>query len=132
TGDAMSPIGGDGTQESVDEVNAACTRVTAFAEQVRNAPGPPAIPADTEVTPEQTEAFEADLAALTAFQQAVQEPAATLAQFCGSYPVLISAHQADGAEQSRQRFTQSLDTQCPLADLADACTALSASAQGAG
>lgn len=132
TGDAMSPIGGDGTEESVDEVNAACTRLTAFTDQVRDTAGPPAIPVDVEATEEQTEAFEADLAAMTSFQQAVQAPAATLRQFCGTYPVLIGAHQSEGAaDEARQTFAQALDAQCPLPDLAEACSALSAGAQQA-
>ncbi|WP_147918421.1 hypothetical protein [Ruania zhangjianzhongii] len=133
TGEAMSPLGGDGTEESVDEVNAACTRLTAFADQVRDTPGPPAVPAQVQVSEEQTAAFESDLAALTTFQQAVQEPAATLRQFCGTYPVLIGAHQSDGdADEARQTFAQALDAQCPLPDLADACSALSAGAQQGG
>ena len=133
TGAAMSPIGGDGTQESIDEVNAACTRLTAFADQVRDAPGPPAIPTDVDATEEQTEAFEAVLAAMTSFQQAVQDPGATLRQFCGTYPVLISAHQSDGdLDEARQMFATALDAQCPLPDLAEACTALSTGAQQAG
>lgn len=130
TGDAMSPIGTGGTEESVDEVNAACTRLLAFADQVRDTPGPPAIPADVEASAEQTEVFEADLAALTTFQQAVQTPAATLRQFCGTYPVLIGAHQSDGdEEEARSTFAQALHAQCPLPDLADACSALSTGAQ---
>lgn len=130
TGDAMTPIGAEGTQESVDEVNAACTRLTAFADQVRDTPGPPAIPAEVDPTQEQTAAFEADLAALTTFQHAVEEPGATLRQFCGTYPVLISAHQGHGdSDEARQTFTQALDAQCPLPDLADACSALAAGAQ---
>lgn len=130
TGDAMSPIGAAGTDESVDEVNAACTRLTAFVDQVRDTPGPPAIPADVEATDEQTAAFEADLAALTTLQQSVQEPGATVRQFCGTYPVLIDAHQSDGdIDEARQMFAQALDAQCPLPALADACAALSSGAQ---
>lgn len=133
TGAAMSPIGGDGTEESIDEVNAACTRLTAFADQVRDAPGPPAIPAGVDATEEQTEAFEADLAAMTSFQQAVQDPGATLRQFCGTYPVLISAHQSDGdLDEARQMFATALDAQCPLPDLAAACSDLSSGAQQGG
>lgn len=133
TGEAMSPIGSDGTRESVDEVNAACTRLTAFADQVRDTPGPPAIPADVEATHEQTEAFEADLAALTTFQQSVQTPGATLRQFCGTYPVLVGAHQSEAdTDEARQTFAQALQAQCPLPDLADACGALAAGAQSGG
>lgn len=130
TGAAMTPIGGEGTGESIDEVNAACTRLTAFTDVVRDTPGPPALPAGLDADQDQLAAFEASLAALTTFQQAVSEPAATVRQFCGTYPLLILAHTAEGeADEARLAFARALETQCPLADLAEACRALASGAR---
>jgi len=126
TGAALSPVGGAGTAESLDEVNAACTRLTAFADQVQDTPGPPALPIDVDAGAEQTDAFEADLDALTTFQQAVDGPAATVRQFCGTYPLLITAHTVDDAEEAEVMFAQALRTQCPLAELAEVCESLAA------
>lgn len=132
TGAALSPVGEAGTTESLDEVNAACTRMTAFADQVQDTPGPPALPAEAEADAEQTAAFEADLDALTTFQQAVGGPGATLRQFCGSYPLLITAHTTEDAEEGQVMFAQALQTQCPLAELAEVCQSLTTGASGQG
>ncbi len=130
TGAAMAPIGEVGEVESLDEVNAACTRATAFAEQVLSTPGPPAAPATLEPGAEQSAAFEADLAALTTFQQAVAGPQSTLRQFCGTYALLIIAHTTEDAEEARVLFAQALHSQCPLEELAEECRSLIAGAQG--
>ncbi|WP_022917717.1 hypothetical protein [Ruania albidiflava] len=126
TGAALHPIGRDAAVESLDEVNDACTRLTAFADQVDSTPGPPALPTDVTASEEQTADFEADLAALTTFQQALDGPAATVRQFCGTYPLLVTAHTVDDVEEAEAMFAQALRTQCPLAELAEVCESLAA------
>src|SRR5699024_12662487 len=81
----------------VDEVNAACTSLTAYASSVNDAPDPPAAPADDEFTDAERERFDQDLQALDTFRETITTAASTIRQFCGTYPLLVPHHAEGGA-----------------------------------
>src|SRR5699024_12456836 len=68
----------------VDEVNAACTSLTAYASSVSDAPGPPAAPADADFTDAERERFDQDLQALDTVRETIAPAAITIRQFCGT------------------------------------------------
>src|SRR5699024_7060504 len=124
TGAAMTALPPEHADQvaDVDEVNAACTSLTAYASKVSEAPGPPAAPADADFTDTERERFDRDLQALQTFRETVAPAASTIRQFCGSYPLLVMAH-TEGGPDAVSSFGQALAVQCPLAELDQACAA---------
>lgn len=133
TGAAMAgvQVPGPAALADVDQVNAACTTWTSFASEVQSAPGPPAAPAGSDFTPAEQQRFDDDLQALQQLRNTIDPAASTIRRFCGTYPLLISAH-VDGGDDSGQLIAQALATQCPLPQLEQACRKLHAAASGRG
>lgn len=131
TGAAMSdlPSAAPVPVADIDDVNAACTRLTAYTGAVDDAPGPPAGPANADFTEDERRRFEADLHALQEFRDAIEADGDLIRRFCGTYPLLITAH-TDGGPEAAQMMAEGLATQCPLDELAQACQELQAAAAG--
>ncbi|UFU03849.1 hypothetical protein LQF12_04370 [Ruania suaedae] len=124
----LSPVwaGGAADAADADAVNAACTTLTAYGDQVDFAPEPPAAPAELEPTAQESEQFEADQAALAGLRAGLTEPLSEVRRYCGTVPTLLAARgegdAADAADANR-RIAESLRVQCPLPELEAVCAA---------
>ncbi|WP_159621478.1 hypothetical protein [Ruania rhizosphaerae] len=121
----LSPVWAGGAAEAADAdaMNAACTTLTAYGDQVEFAPGPPAAPAEVEPTAQESEQFEADQAALAGLRAGLTAPLSTVRRYCGTVPTLLTARAEGDAAEANHRIAESLRVQCPLPELEAVCAA---------
>ncbi|UFU05667.1 hypothetical protein [Ruania halotolerans] len=117
------PPTADSPEDSLDEVNASCTAVTAYDESVQVAPEPPAPPTDLDLTDAERTRFDEGSAALAELRNALSEPMAAIRQFCGTYPALLLAHGAENAAEANRAVAETLAVQCPAPALDGICAA---------
>ncbi|QOR71691.1 hypothetical protein IM660_05270 [Ruania alkalisoli] len=123
---ALTPVWpGSESQDpaTADAINAACTTLTSYAEQADLAPGPPAVPAGLEPTTAEREQFETAQAALAGLRAGLSEPLSAIRRYCGTAPTLMTAHAGADLAEANQAVADALRVQCPVADLAQVCTA---------